>query len=623
MKLASGFPAATETEWRAAVDRVLKGADFEKTLVGRTADGLAILPLEARRSDAQAIAGARGAGRWQITARLEDPDPERGNALIHEDLIGGADAITLTFAGAPSARGFGLREASSGTLDAALAGVHCDLVAIRFEPAPFGGRAVADAFAAYARRHRLPGAALAVDFGLQPLADFAATGRMPLGFASVMGNIREIVTHLQDQGFKGPFLRCDGRVFHEAGASEAQELAAVIAQGVAYLRGLAEKGYAPAAVAAMLSFTLVADDDQFLTIAKFRALRLLWGRIEEACGITPTPIRLHAETAWRMLTRHDPYVNVLRNTVAAFAAGIGGADSIQVLPFTAALGLADGAARRLARNTSLILMEESNLHRTIDPAAGAGSIEALTDALCEKAWVLFQLIEQQREDGEIGMVAGLRNGFIPEMIRDTRDGRMKAIAMRRLPITGVSEFPKLHEAPVEVLAPLRPAPVTEEISLPSIRLAEPFETLRDRADAILARSGRRPTVFLATLGRVADFTARAMFAKNAFETGGIEAFANDGFAEGEGTDLVAQTEAYKASGAALACIASSDARYAEEAGDAAIALVASGAAAVYLAGRPGPRETELRAAGISGFVYAGCDMLAFLDAALTLCEAQS
>lgn len=621
MDFAASFPTATESDWRAAVDRVLKGADFERTLVGYTSDGIAIMPLHERRVDGTSIAGTRGANRWRIVARLEDPDPERGNALVHDDLLGGVDSLAIAFSGAPSARGFGLRDASPGVMGAALANVHCDLIAIRLEAAPFGGRAVAEAFAAHATRLRLPGETLDVDFGLQPLADFASTGRMPLAFTTAMYNVRDIISNLQGQGFRGSFLRCDGRPFHDAGASEAQELAVVIAQGAAYLRTLAAQGIAPDVASTMLSFTLSADDDQFITIAKFRALRLLWAQIEQACGITPKPVRLHAETAWRMLTRHDPYVNLLRNTIACFAAGIGGADSVLVQPFTAALGLADGSARRLARNTSLILMEESNLHRTMDPAAGAGGIEALTDALCAKAWSLFQLIETQKEDGEAGMAGALANGFIAEMIRDTRESRARDIGTRKLPITGVSEFPNIGETPVEVLATAGPKP--DETMLPVIRLAEPYEALRDRSDAVMADMGRRPAVFLANLGRVADFTARAMFAKSAFEAGGIQAHANNGFAENGGTDLVAMTAAYRASGAELACITSSDAIYDDEAVDAAMALVVSGAKAVFIAGKPDAREIGLRAAGVSGFVHAGCDMLAFLDAALTHCEARS
>lgn len=615
MEWTTDFPRANESQWRAAVDRVLKGADFEKVLVGRTADGIAIAPLAPHRAETGTVAGARGAGRWDIVARIDDPDFQRANLQAHDDLLGGANSLTIAFAGSFAARGFGLRDHAPATFDHALEKIHPDLIRIRLEPAPFGGRAVAEGFAAFAKRHRLPGATLKVDFGLAPLADIAVTGHSPLPFPALMGNAVEIVHHLQRDGFAGPFLRCDGRPFHEAGASEAQELACIIAQGAACLRGLAARGVALEEAADWLSFTLTADDDQFLTIAKFRALRLLWARIEQAIGLPGRAIPVHAETAWRMLSRHDAYVNLLRNTIATFAAGIGGADSIEVLPFTAALGLADGAARRLSRNTSLILLEESNLYRMVDPAAGAGSIEALTDALCEKAWGLFRLIEGQKAGEDIGLSAALSNGFVAEMIRDTRDGRLRDIATRKLPLTGVSEFPDINEAPATVLAPAV-AIRRGENALPSKRLAEPYESLRDRADAIAAKSGSRPTVFLANLGRVADFTARATFAKNAFEAGGLAAITNDGFAEGEGTDLVAMTGAFKASGATMACIASSDALYAAEAADAAMALVASGAVAVYLAGKPGENAGALAAAGVSGYVFARCDMLTFLDGAL-------
>ena len=174
-------------------------------------------------------------------------------------------------------------------------------------------------------------------------------------------------------GFAGPTARVDTRAYHEAGASEAQELAAALATGVAYLRALESAGIRSPRRARALSFLIVADADEFLTVAKLRALRRLWARVEEACGLAPEPIRLHAETAWRMATRRDPWVNLLRATIAAFSAGIGGADGVTVLPFTAALGLPDAFARRLARNTQLILLEESNLARVADPAAGAAA----------------------------------------------------------------------------------------------------------------------------------------------------------------------------------------------------------------------------------------------------------
>ena len=180
-------------------------------------------------------------------------------------------------------------------------------------------------------------------------------------------------------GFHGPFAVADGRVIHNAGGSEAQELAFALASAVAYLRALEGFGMPLEAARDAIYFRLAADADQFLTMAKFRAARKLWARIEAACGLVPKPVQLTAETAWRMMTKRDPYVNLLRTTIAVAAAGLGGADAITVLPHTAPLGLPDAFARRLARNCQLVLLEESNLARVADPAAGSGAIEALTE----------------------------------------------------------------------------------------------------------------------------------------------------------------------------------------------------------------------------------------------------
>jgi methylmalonyl-CoA mutase len=358
----------------------------------------------------------------------------------------------------------------------------------------------------------------------------------------------------------------------------------------------------------MIYFRLAADADQFLTIAKFRALRKLFARVEQACGLQPEPIFISAETARRVMTQRDPWVNVLRTTMAAFAAGLGGADSVTVLPFTTALGLPDAFARRLARNTQLILLEEANLARVADPAAGAGGLEALTEQLCTAAWSLFQEIEAAG-----GVYAALQSGLIQRKVAATRAERDSAVARGRDPLTGTSAFPDIHELPVTVLEPAsttRTAARSQSIApLPSIRLAEPFEALRDASDRVLDTTGARPKVFLANLGTPSDFTTRATFAKNFFEAGGIEAITNDGLANVP--DLVA---AFKASGARLVCLCSSNEIYANEAATTAKQLEKPGTH-IYLAGRPGELEDALKAAGVQSFIYAGCDMLAVLQAA--------
>ena len=247
-------------------------------------------------------------------------------------------------------------------------------------------------------------------------------------------------------GFKGPFAVADGRVIHDAGGSEVQELAFVLAAGVAYLRAIESAGIALEDAQGMVYARLAADADQFLTMAKFRALRLLWARVEQACGLTPKPLFIAADTAWRMLTQRDPYVNMLRATMATFSAGLGGANAITVLPHTLALGLPDPFARRAARNTQLVLLEESNLAKVADPAAGSGGIETLTQQLCEAAWSLFQEIEKAG-----GMFAALEQNLIQRKVAATRAAREANIAKRRDVLTGASEFPNLHEAEVAVL----------------------------------------------------------------------------------------------------------------------------------------------------------------------------
>ena len=422
---------------------------------------------------------------------------------------------------------------------------------------------------------------------INPLGGFAASGASPRPWTELSKTFAGMVRELADQGFGGPFAVADGRIIHNAGGSEAQELAFAIASAVEYLRALVANGVPLDAARGMIYFRLSADADEFLTIAKFRALRKLWARVEDACGLTPKPAYVAAETAWRMMTKRDPYVNMLRMTIAVTAAGLGGADSIVALPHTAALGLPDAFARRIARNTQLILLEESNLAKVADPAAGSGAIEDLTSKLCAAAWAQFQEIEAAG-----GAWAALERGLIQKNVATVRTERQKAAARRKDAMTGTSDYPNLAEleAAVLVVAPVATpkegaAAVTTE-ALPRIRLAEPFEALRDASDRMLAKTGARPKVFLANLGKLADFTARAMFAKNFYEAGGIEAVSNDGF-----KDQAAMVAAFKASGAKLACLCSSDAVYAEQAAAAAKALTAAGAT-VHLAGRPGEREAE-------------------------------
>jgi methylmalonyl-CoA mutase len=601
-KLAAEFPPVSREDWLKLVEKTLKGADFDKKLAGKTYDGLKIQPLYERAKGATPIAGRAAGLPWQVMARIDLPDAKAANKEALVELENGASALALIFAGAPTANGYGLSDVSVEALAQVLDNIWLDAVAIRLDPRGRGFAAMKN-FLALAEQRGVALEKLDVSFAIDPMGALAALGSTPQSPEETIAKRAQFAADIVQRGFRGQVFLAGGRPVHDAGGSEAQELAYVLSSALAYLRALEAAGLSLDAARTQIAFLLSADADQFLTTAKFRALRKLWARVEEAAEISPAPIKLHAETAWRMMTRYEPSVNWLRETVAVFAAGTGGADTITAMPHTAALGLPDRFARRMARNLQLILLEESNLYRVGDPNAGSGAIETLTDELCAAAWKLFQEIEAGG-----GAAKALLSGFIQNKIEEVRRVREKNIATRKDPLTGTSEFPNLGEPAPAVLDVAKPAyplqkPAVHSKTLPRIRLAEPFEALRDEA----ARAGT-PRVFLANLGTPADFTARASFAKNFFEAGGIEAKSNDGFASASEA-----ASAFKTSGASIACLCSSDELYAREAEAAAKALKQAGAKAVYLAGRPGEHEAAFKKAGVDGFIFAGSDVLAALQ----------
>jgi methylmalonyl-CoA mutase len=621
----SEFPKASREQWLALVSSVIKGAPFEKRLVSKSYDGIAIAPLYERASGGRAVRGRAAGAPWRIAQRIELADAADANAQALRDLENGATGLALVFAGAIGAYGFGLD--GNASLAHVLDGIVLDAgVAIDLQGGVNAAH-VARQLTDLLRRNGVSAAAARISFGFDPLSHIAADARSPTSWRDESARFAANINDLALQGHKGPFAAADGRVVHNAGGSEAQELAWALAAALAYLRALEASGVAPSDARRMIYFRLAADADQFLTTAKFRALRKLWARVEESCGLTPAPAFIAAETAWRMMTRRDPFVNMLRATVAVVAAGLGGADSIAVVPHTAAIGLPDRFARRIACNTQLILLEESNLAKVGDPAAGAGGLESLTHELCMAAWSLFQEIEWAG-----GAAAALGQGLIQAKVAVVRAERERAIASRKDALIGTSEFPDIAEMSVEVLAssPLahgtagvspalhthrKEASVTPAVPalLPCLRLGEPFEALRDVSDHVLERTGVRPKIFLANLGNLADFTARATYTKNFFEAGGIAAVTNEGFASRE--EMLAS---FEACGARLACLCSSDAVYATEAAAVAGALRGAGAKHIYLAGRPGELEPMLSAAGVGTFIHVGCDVLATLTAAYAI-----
>jgi methylmalonyl-CoA mutase len=409
---------------------------------------------------------------------------------------------------------------------------------------------------------------LSIDLGADPLTAPLSDRPAPA--------IEEVVTvasrAARDQGVRA--ITVDGRVFHNLGANATWELAGSIAAGVAYLRVLTEAGMPVDEALGQISFRLAADDDQFMTVAKMRAVRQLWARVAEVVGDPDGGATVvHVETSLPMMTQRDPWVNMLRCTLAAFGAGVGGADTVLVFPFDVAIqggfpGAAAGFARRIARNTQLLLLEESHVGRVLDPAGGSWFVEDLTEQLAQQAWEHFQSIESRG-----GFVDA--RGYIADQIADIAARRIDDIAHRRTAITGVNEFPNLAEPALpqgDSSAPLRAVGNLQ-------RYAAAFEALRDRSDIYLARTGSRPQALLLPLGPLAEHNTRATFAANLLASGGIEAV-NPGTVDAAG---VAKAIA-DAGSPSVAVICGTDKRYSDEASDIVEAARAAGASLVNLAG---------------------------------------
>jgi methylmalonyl-CoA mutase len=446
--VADQFEPASHEQWLKLVDKVLKGGDFEKRLVARTADGVRIAPLYTRNDalpgGGTATPGAapftRGTGRapdqagWEIRQLHAEADPAKANTAILEDLAGGVAAITLTIA-APGWSGLDYTQAS---VEQALDGVMLGMCPVHLRAGEYIPDAAGSLMAAW-RTQGIADADAKGGFNADPLGTLARTG----GLYHPVPKSLDIAARLAADSMAMPgvtALLADGTVYHDGGATEGQELACVLATVVAYLRAMEAAGIAPVAALPKIAVALSVDADQFLGIAKLRAARRLVWRVAEACGAGDAAARVAfaAETSERMMTRRDPWVNMLRTTMACAAAALGGADAITVLPFTWAMGQPDAFARRIARNAQLVLMEESGLGRVADPAGGSWAVEKMTDDLAHRAWELFQTIEARG-----GMGEALLSGYVQDEIGKQAERRAKAVATGRLPLTGSSVFPLL------------------------------------------------------------------------------------------------------------------------------------------------------------------------------------
>lgn len=566
------FPRVSFSEWRAQAEKELAGAPFER-LVYTSPEGIAIQPLYVEATADMRAEGAVPAAPSSSSFRLCMRN-DGGAAAIADDAAGGADALWLDgevpneiFAHADAERLLFVLNADRGGLTA-LNAAGIDKKLRRFA-------LTADPVSAVACGYADPLQLQAAVVALGPLAK-SVRASFPLGIGVTVSTLAA----------------------HSAGADAADEIAYALSTGAAYLAALCEAGLTADAAAKQIAVQMAVGRDTFGELCKLRALRVCWQKLFAAAAAPASSVALlHAVCSSRTLTARDPSVNILRTTTQMFAAILAGADLVTPNGYDQAIGGASALAHRLARNTGLVLYEESHLGRVVDPAGGSYYVESLTEALAREAWSRFRALE-----GEGGILVALTSGSLGKRYATAWQKWNSLVGRRKEAIIGVSEFVNLDEQPVSETSHVAPARARTRTFAPLLsahRDAEAFEALRDRVDAL---RGGPCTVALVTLGPANEYRARAGFATGFFAAAGLRS----------------ETRSFAAdvSSSAVVCLCGSDERYATEAVEAARALKAAGARRVMLAGRPGALEAALRDADIDDFIYLGCDALPVLTAAV-------
>jgi methylmalonyl-CoA mutase len=696
-ELTLDFPPVSYDQWKASVLTELKGAPFEKKLVSRTLEGIDIQPLYTAADwpsdgDPSGFPGllplTRGSqplghavAGWDIRQEHTHPDPAEASRAILEDLAHGVSSIHLRLdaaacagldADAREAAELGGRDGmmaySLEDFESVLRGVHLDIAPVALD-AGAASLPAAALLAALLRRRKLDVAAVRCAFNADPLGTLMSEGHLLVPLDVALAQMADLAAWTAANYPNATAVEVNTGAYHHAGATSTQDLAFAVATAVEYLRAMTGAALDVDTAIRQIAFGESVGCRFFQGIAKLRALRKMWAKVVTTVGgseAAARSTRIHVRTSRRVLTRRDPWVNLLRNTVCCFAGAVGGADSITTTPLDAAIGLSDEFSRHLARNTHTILLEESHLKRVIDHAGGSWFLEHLTDQLAERAWALFQAIEERG-----GMICVATDGWVAEQIRAVETTRERDLATRKQAVTGISEHPDVREQPVDRAKPDRarlraeasarlvawrrdhtcgaatdalarsaaeptraPGALTEAavkaaeagatlgqisaalastphetspahvVPLAIHPYAAAYEELRDASDLYTAKAGRRPLVFLANMGTPADFIARSTYALNFVQAGGFGVSNNDGF-----TDPGAAAAAFRQSGAKITVICSTDKKYQTVVEATAPQLKAAGARTVILAGNPGANEVKYRAAGVDRFIFVRCDVL--------------
>ncbi|MDR2429941.1 MAG: acyl-CoA mutase large subunit family protein [Puniceicoccales bacterium] len=618
-KLAAEFTSNTHAEWKTAAEALLKGAPFDKIMLTPTPEALTLQPIYEREvlnaipatatlpGQDGFLRGTRPDGYcrapWDIAQEIHGADPATFNATLLRDLAAGQNAVSLVLdhPGSP-------RLENAADFATAFQNVTPEAIAWHFH-AGTRTQATATLFHDWLKKQNATPGKIRGTLNYDPLGTLAATGSLPFPLAEFGATAANLVRFTSDHLPAFTALGVVTHAYHNAGASAVEELGTALATGLAYLRALGEHGFDTDDAASQMAFHFSIGGNFFVELAKLRAARITWARIVTELGGNPAAqvMRQHARTGIFNKTKHDPCVNILRTTTEALGGVLGGIESLTIGAYDECVRQPDDLARRVARNTHIILQEECELTSVIDPSGGSWYVEKLTDDIAGKSWEFFQKIEAQG-----GAAVAIQNGFIQNSIAATRKGREKLLGQRRVSLVGTNQYPNIQEKPLpsttgpdSAASPKKTGDTARETApaLPSTRLAARYEELRAAATAYKAKHGHGPKIHLANIGPLRRHKARADFTRGFFETGGFEITGAEG-----STDATAIANAAIASGAQLIVICGHDEDYVTQ-----VPLIAQAIKAkapqltLILAGNPGDNEPSYKSAGLDTFIFVKSD----------------
>jgi methylmalonyl-CoA mutase len=695
--LLAEFPQVSHDDWRKLVETELKGAPFDKKMITTTYEGITLQPIY-RQADVAAlphvnsypgfapfVRGAHASGYlqapWDVSQEIATSSPTEFNHAARNYISRGLNALNIVLDKAtrngndpdwaqPEEVGFGgLSIATVGDLERALDGIDLEknslFVRSGASALPFAALLVALAH----KRKKTPGG-LRGCIEMDPLGVLSHEGRLPQSLAGAYREMAALTRWAIEHAPNLQTICVHSRAWHEAGANAVQELAFTLATAVEYLREMWQRGLASNLTAPRIRFAITVGENFFMEIAKLRALRMLWSRAVDAAGGNEAAqkLSLHVRTSQWNKTVFDPYNNILRSTIEAFAGVLGGCDSMQVGAFDQVLGRPEDFSQRIARNTQLVLQKECDLDHVIDPVGGSWFVESITAELSTRAWALFQEIEQLG-----GMEAALRAGIPQKKVAATAAERLKMVTRRRDTIVGVNQYANPGEKPLERPEPdarafhkrrvqqvsshrtsiedeesevvleklaavvtlkgvelfdacvsaasagatigeitravrINDTPCTPVTPLCLTRAAVPFEQLRERSERYVRRTGQRPQVFLCNFGALRDYKPRADFSRGFFSTAGFEVLVPNAFKAPEEA-----AESFAQSAARVCVLCSSDENYPALVPPLVQSLrTRTPEAIVVLAGLPQDQVEAHKKAGVDEFIHIRADAVELL-----------